>query len=207
MKRSGFKAKSLADSALVTKKVKPRKCKICHASYTPRSAWQKVCGNVECAIAWSALERKKIELAAAKKDRKETTEKKLALKGLSYWEGRTERACNALVRARDPDVCISCGTTQSPAFHAGHYKSVGSNSTLRFNLFNINKQCVQCNLHKGGNATNYRIGLIKKIGLEEVEKLEVWHPPQKMTIEYCQQLESEFKQQLKEIKNGLPNTR
>ena len=37
---------------------------------------------------------------------------------------------------------------------------------------NCNKQCAPCNNHLSGNLINYRINLVKLIGVEKVEALE-----------------------------------
>lgn len=85
---------------------------------------------------------------------------------------------NKFIRLRDTMdegyyKCISCGKFKSPDnMHAGHYLSAGHHSYHRFNENNAHGQCPACNTHLHGNLINYRINLIKKIGLEEVEKLE-----------------------------------
>lgn len=79
---------------------------------------------------------------------------------------------NKFIRNRDAgQPCISCGS--GTPNHAGHYLSQGHHSSLRFDENNTNLQCVRCNVFLHGNLINYRIGLIKKIGEEEVMKLEI----------------------------------
>lgn len=78
---------------------------------------------------------------------------------------------NAWIRKRDVDVpCISCGGWPNP--QAGHYMSAGHHSALRFDEHNVNRQCLRCNSFLHGNLINYRRGLIKKIGVDAVERLE-----------------------------------
>ena len=80
---------------------------------------------------------------------------------------------NKYIRERDKNLpCISCGHTHGRQFHAGHFKPAGANPQLRFNELNVHKQCSICNNYKSGNLANYRINLIKKIGLQNVEALE-----------------------------------
>jgi Bacteriophage Lambda NinG protein len=206
MIRSGFKKvikyekPNTEELNKLRSKKKLSKCCICKSLFEKRSMSHVACSDI-CAIEVARIKRIKKERIEAAADRKATKEKIEARKGLSYWEGRTERACNAFIRKRDEnESCISCGVTNSTAWQAGHYVSVGANSTLRFNQENIHKQCVQCNMHKGSNAIAYRIGLVNKIGYEKVEALEAWHPPFKMTIEYCKELELYYKNKLKELK-------
>lgn len=83
-----------------------------------------------------------------------------------------QRKVNAYVRERDKDLpCISCGKW-SDNWHCGHYIAQGSSGALRYNLDNLSKQCAGCNLFKHGALIDYRIGLIKKIGVKRVEWLE-----------------------------------
>jgi hypothetical protein len=102
------------------------------------------------------------------------------------------------VRLRDHGKpCVSCGsqpelTMGSGGRDAGHYRSRGAVSHLRFNLFNIHAQCINCNRFKSGNVQFYRLGLIKKIGLERVERLESDNVPRKFTIDYLVRIKSIF---------------
>lgn len=90
---------------------------------------------------------------------------------------KAEEVFNAYIRQRDSlggyFICISCGMPKSvDQMNAGHYKPAGHNGAIRFHEDNVNGQCIYCNLHQHGNTAQYRLGLIKKIGLERVEILE-----------------------------------
>ena len=83
-----------------------------------------------------------------------------------------QKEVNRYIRLRDRNKpCISCGTWNA-AWNAGHYFSTGSSPHLRFNLLNIHKQCVVCNMHLSGNLIRYRQNLVKKIGEDRVLVLE-----------------------------------
>lgn len=151
-------------------------------------------------VALDAMAKKAAK--AARAERAETKKKLEKHKPLEYWLKKAEAACNEYIRARDPDMCISCGVTHSSAWQAGHYISVGANRTLRYNEDNIHKQCIQCNMHKASNATEYRIRLLEKIGLERVEWLESWHSPIKMTREAAEEIEAMYKAKLKLLRAG-----
>jgi hypothetical protein len=143
--------------------------------------------------------------AARKKEKEERAEVKQKLeahKPLEYHLKKTEAVCNEYVRARDPDVCISCGVTYSTAWQAGHYISVGANRTLRYHEDNIHKQCIHCNMFKGSNALEYRPRLIEKIGIERVEWLESWHSPVKMTREAAEEIAEMYKGKLKALQGA-----
>ena len=133
-----------------------------------------------------------------KAERKEHRKRLLEVKPLSYWSKRAVAACHAFIRARDARApCISCGATYSPQWDAGHYRPSGVNSALRFDDRNINKQCVRCNQYMSGNLTLYRIGLVDKIGEEEVSALESNHETKRWTREELQEVERHYKARLK----------
>lgn len=94
---------------------------------------------------------------------------------------RAEFYFNLYVRLRDTDddgygKCISSGKslkTPSKNAHAGHFYASGSVPTLKFNEMNVHLQGLSDNYFKSSNALEYRKNLIKKIGIEEVERLDL----------------------------------
>jgi hypothetical protein len=129
--------------------------------------------------------------------RKEKKERKEALKTRSEWMQDLQDVFNTFIRTRDKDKpCISCGTFTGK-MNAGHYKSVGGSPELRFNELNVHKQCEYCNTHLSANLIEYRIGLVKRIGVEQVEFLERKdHAPLKITVE-------EIKEQIKVYRDKI----
>lgn len=191
----------------ISPKLKSHKCKVCHEKFVKARSIQPTCEKFECRVAYAekvaakaAAKRVSEEKKAAALAKKAVAQELEKHKPLSHWLKIAERWCNAYIRERDPDVCISCGVTHSSAWQAGHYIAVGANSTLRFDEDNIHKQCIQCNMFKGSNATQYRIGLVAKIGVERVDRLESWHAPVKMTKEAAQEIADMYKAKLKELK-------
>jgi len=206
MKRSPMPRTGILRTASFNAEPKPakgprtRKCssKECRKPFVPARLFITWC-SPECGTV-VALER--VARQKAKDARAERAADKVKLeqhKPLPYWLAIAERHCNAYIRARDPDICISCGVTHSSAWQAGHYIAVGANSTLRFHEDNIHKQCIQCNMFKGSNAIPYREGLLAKIGLERLEWLEGWHPAVKMTAAAAQEIAEYFKKKLREL--------
>lgn len=177
-------------------------CKVCRKAPVYKFG-AKVCGS-ECAQTYIEQMNTKAERAKAKAQKSADKAALEQYKPLKYWESIAERHCNAYIRARDPNVCISCGVTHASAWQAGHYISVGANKTLRYTEDNIHKQCIHCNMHLASNAIEYRRGLIEKIGVERVEALEAWHPAMKLTKEYLQEVAEYFKKKLKELKTVKP---
>ena len=156
--------------------MKNKKCKFCGDEFKPVRSMQSVC-SPDCAC--KLVEQKKIKTAdKAIKDkekelRKHLKESKERLKTKGQLAKEAQAAFNKYVRLRDKDLpCISCGRHHQGQYHAGHYRSVGSSPHLRFNLWNVHKQCSVCNNHLSGNLINYRMNLIKKIGLDKFDLIE-----------------------------------
>ena len=136
-----------------------------------------------------------------KEQKKGQSQKKEENRSKSYFEKQLEHEINAIVRLIDADKgCISCShgwekpwTRQA---HAGHKISVGSNPTLRYNLFDIFVQCSICNNWKSGNEREYDKGLITHYGQE--------------TLEYIQELPSRYKElhlSIDDLKQAIINAR
>jgi len=135
----------------------------------------------------------------ARKVIKRDTKAKLdSLKTASDYIKEAQVAFNSYIRVRDKHKqCISCGclpgdTVQGGKFDAGHYRSRGSASHLRYHLLNCHSQCVKCNRYLSGNVVEYRKGLIARIGAERVEKLEMDNNPRKLTIDYLKRVKKIF---------------
>lgn len=181
-------------------KPKETKCKVCGCYFVKTiSSTQKVC-SPKCAIALSkeqARKKKEKEERAAKRERK------AKLKGRSEWLKDAQSVFNKFIRLRDKnEPCISCGKHHKGQYHAGHYRSVGACPELRFCELNVHKQCAPCNDHKSGNIIEYRINLVKKIGVDKVEWLERQdHDPKKYTIEDCKEIIKYYKAKIKELEN------
>jgi len=182
----------------MSKKPKETKCKVCGCYFVKTiSSMQKVC-SPKCAIILSKEQaRKKKE----KEERAEKIERKAKLKSRSEWLKDAQSVFNKFIRLRDKDEpCISCGKHHKGQYHAGHYRSVGACPELRFCELNVHKQCAPCNDHKSGNIIEYRINLVKKIGVDKVEWLERQdHEPKKYTIEDCKEIIKYYKAKIKEL--------
>ena len=66
---------------------------------------------------------------------------------------------------------------------AGHYFSLGSTPSLRFNLLNIWSQSVRDNMHNSGNLLNYREQLVKFDIIDLIETERLKYPTLKLSIE------------------------
>jgi hypothetical protein len=187
--------KPIGQRTAILKSTTPRerKCVTCAERFKPARQMQKVCSPA-CAAVHGRRETEK-------QDAKQTRERKQVLKTRGEHLKDAQAAFNAWIRERDAALpCISCGRFHQGAYDAGHYRSVGAQPALRFHEDNCHKQCVPCNQHKSGNAVEYRLGLIARIGAERVEFLEREHAPAKLTIEEAQTIKAHYRAELRALK-------
>ena len=112
-----------------------------------------------------------------------------------------QQVFNEFIRNRDKtEPCISCQRFHQGQYHAGHFVSVGSRPNLRFNEQNVHKQCAPCNNHLSGNIIQYRMNLIKKIGIEAVVQLETDFEPKKYTIDELKEIVQIYRKKVKMLK-------
>ena len=190
---------------------KPRKCRHCKQMFQPTYCGQNTC-SFECKVALgvffaerSKAKREKAERIAEIASTKILREK---LKTKSEWMREAQAAFNQFIRLRDQlagHPCISSGKPldwSGNNVDAGHYRSIGSAPHLRFDERNCHAQSKKDNRYLSGNAVDYRIGLIARIGLEEVESLEADQTPKKYTIAELRAIKAHYVAKLKELKNG-----
>ena len=186
------------------KPARTRKCAVkgCGTRFAPRSMMHKVC-SPECAGLHAVVERKRTEAKADKAQR-------FRLKTRSEHIADVQVAFNALVRYRDRNqFCISCrvhlptlADQPGGGFDCGHYRSRGSAPHLRFDLRNAHGQCKKCNRYRAGNAADYRIGLIARIGAAAVDALECDQAGGAWTIPELLAMKADFRAQLKKMKEA-----
>ncbi len=180
------------------KKPKPKKCKFCPEKFIPRNSLQTVC-SPKCAIQLANQLSERKQKRQEKEQRAEWNKRKADVKPLSHWINMTQRAFNDYIRARDGDICISCGSTTAVSYHAGHYRTTAAASQLRFNEDNVHSQCSACNTHHSGNIGPYRINLITKIGLQRVLALESNNTPHRYTREELDGIRAHYRALLRAL--------
>lgn len=187
-----------------TRPMKPKKCKACGITFTPDRPLQCVC-DYRCALALKKVQAEKAnkrkaenEAKAHRADRKKAKD---SIKSLAEWLDIAQKAFNSYIRARDKHLpCISCGTTADVQYAAGHFRSRGAASHLRFNEDNVHKQCNRyCNLAKSGNLHGYRPGIIERIGIERVEALENNNHSHKWTIDEAKEIAEIYRKKIKDF--------
>lgn len=177
---------------------KPKKCKCCPEKFIPRNTLQTVC-SPKCAIQLASQQSERKQKRQEKAERAAWNKRKADVKPLSHWMNMTQRAFNDYIRARDGEICISCGSTTAIAYHAGHYRTTAAASQLRFNEDNVHSQCSACNTHHSGNIGPYRINLIDKIGLQRVVELESDNNPHRYTREELDALRALYRAKLRAL--------
>lgn len=189
-----------------------KRCPSCRVMFTPARNSQAVCGEIECAIAHGQSEKGQAAARKALADvgRREIKARKEKLKSRADHLREAQAAVNEYVRLRDAHLpCISCDSTPNDndlmtgsRWDAGHYRSVGACPELRFEPLNIHRQCVKCNRNLSGNAVEYRIRLVQRIGAEKVAWLEGLHSACKYTVEEIKAIKAEYRAKTRELKRA-----
>lgn len=181
------------------KKPKPKTCKQCKNKFTPDRLLQFVC-SPSCAYQYQQRQKQKKQQETEAEARRAWNKRKSDLKPLKHWEDMTQRVVNDYIRERDKHLpCISCGTWETVQWEAGHYRSRGAASHLRYNEDNIAKQCHRCNCELSGNAIHFREGLVARIGIQRVEALESDNNPHRYTREELDSIRASYRAALREI--------
>ena len=125
------------------------------------------------------LERyeKKQKVSLEKLKMKIEWKKLLPKDNLKWLKNKLFEAIQKYARLRDSDStwfgkCISCWKKIHWSKADGWHYISRANMSTAFNPDNINLQCKYCNGMLHWNSIEYRKNLIKKIGLEKVERLE-----------------------------------
>jgi len=173
------------------------KCKVCGTPTTKRFGLIYACG-LDHAVEYAQSKRDRLQ---AKESARLHRVRKEAARPLKWYADRAREACHDYIRFRDRALpCISCGRHHDGKYDAGHYRPSGVNSATRYDENNINRQCAPCNQHLSGNLTNYRIGLIAKIGEESVVALETNREVRRWTKEELIEIRKHYQQKLRELK-------
>lgn len=150
-------------------------------------------------IAKQVKAEKKAEIAS-------TRRRKEAIKTIPQLIAEAQREFNAFIRLRDQIAghdCISSGRPldwSGNGVDAGHYRSTGAASHLRFNEDNCHAQAKQENRWLAGNAADYRVGLIARIGVARVEALESNNEVKKWTRQELIDIRNQYRAKLRALK-------
>ncbi|AEX55954.1 TPA: recombination protein NinG [Pseudomonas aeruginosa] len=189
---------------------KPRKCQnpACGKEFIPQRLGQCVCSPA-CALAIKDKHSKPARKAIADRERREVRVRKEKLKSRSDHLREAQQAFNEFIRWRDRiagHACISSGLPldwSGNQTDAGHYRSTGAAPHLRFNENNCHAQRKLDNRYLSGNAVDYRVGLIARIGLAAVEELEADNSVRKYTVEDLKAIKAHYRAKVRELKKRI----
>ncbi|RPW72451.1 ninG protein [Pseudomonas aeruginosa] len=195
---------------IATGQPKPRKCQNteCGAKFIPQRLGQRVCSPA-CALAIKDKHSKPARKAIADRERREVRVRKEKLKSRSDHLREAQQAFNEFIRWRDRiagHACISSGLPldwSGNQTDAGHYRSTGAAPHLRFNENNCHAQRKLDNRYLSGNAVDYRVGLIARIGLAAVEELEADNSVRKYTVEDLKAIKAHYRAKVRELKKRI----
>lgn len=200
--------------------IKPKKCRVCRRPFVPARPLQACC-QYSCAITYSRGSGDRQSAATKRVKAAEKRERREALKTRKDWLREAQAAFNAMIRERDYfRPCISCGARIMTMQHGGvwdcgHFRSVGAAPELRFEPMNAHKQCKTCNggvMRRGRNVfvpphertttihAHYRVNLIERIGLAQVEWLEGHHEPLHPSADWLREKIREWRAETKRMR-------
>jgi len=129
-----------------------------------------------------------------------------------FWADKVEKECHSYIVERDAKLpCISCQSSQGYQFDAGHFKTRAGFPELRYNTFNISKQCRRCNSRSGninggkGFGRGYVWGLMDRHGIERIHYLERNHPAKHYSTYELERLFKWFRYRRNQIKQRVLN--
>lgn len=174
--------------------MKIKKCKICQRDFTPYKSTDKVCSYL-CSV----------KLAEQVEIEKKFKVLKMNVQ-LENSKERLQDLINKIVRLIDRGhPCISSGTPYGKYLvDAGHFYSVGSNPTLRYNLLNIFAQSRSDNDRKGGKGSNYGLSLKETFGADvrdEIESLPAKYKSIHLTNEEANEACKKARQMIKALES------
>ena len=189
------------------KPLKPKRCKnpACRCTFTPAFSSTQICCSLNCALALNEIHKSRRDREIARQERADTKRRKEKIKTIPQLIREAQVEFNHFCRTRDRLAgvcCVSCGGNldwSGNGVDAGHYRSVGSASHLRFNEHNCHAQCKQCNRYGAGRAVDYRIGLIGRIGLAAVEALEADNTVKKWGRDELRAIRAHYREKRREL--------
>ena len=180
------------------------RCKSCNNKFEQYQFLNKFCKGLDCqtAKAMFLLDKKKQQ---NKKDwSKEKKERKEALKTREDYYQETLKVFNEYIRKRDFNKpCISCDAPPlTYRISSGHFHPQGTYRNIALNEDNSHGQCwFNCNKNRHGNLSEYRPRLIKRIGQERVDNIDMLrNGTLKLSIPELIILKEDYKKKIKSLK-------
>jgi hypothetical protein len=150
-----------------------KKCKICEKEFKQFKSTDKFC-STRCALADKIIKDHKKKQKQYKKEWNERKEVLRSKVKLPEYKKSLQTEINKLSRMIDAHFkykCIDCNEDYTGQIDAAHFKDVGGNNTIRYNLHNIHSSRAYCNRYSNDHKTGYEIGIESRYGLEYLEQL------------------------------------
>ena len=192
---------------------RPNRCKHCRERMPEDKARHVI--HDECIDPWLAVQKEKKaraeerkRLAEAKVARAEKKRKAEEDKKIPELIKEADKAFMTFIRIRDQlagHPCVSSGKPldwSGNQTDAGHYRSRGAASHLRYNEDNCHAQSKYENCYLSGNIVQYRIRLIERIGLARVEALEANNDVHKWTADELRTIRDTYRAKAKALKEA-----
>lgn len=164
-------------------------CTIDHAVEFAQAAQEKARARLLAKAKTQANKRAKAGRAQHRADKER-------VKPIKQWRDQLQRLVNQyVVHVRDKGMpCATCGTTVDVKYDAGHWLTRAARSDLRYNLYNINKQCSQkCNVHASGAKQEHEAYIGGKYGPHIVAWLQSnTHPTLKEQFPHYSDIKTEI---------------
>lgn len=191
---------------MLMKAKKPRRCRCCKSEFYPARSTQTVC-SIGCAQAAAEASRVRAEKREQRNRQRLVRQALEELKTVPKLLREAQVVFNKFIRLRDAGKpCVCCGRTSSGPttggdWDAGHYRSRGAASHLRFDERNVHAQLKQCN-RRAWDVASYRAELVRRIGLEAVESLENDNEPHKWTREELRSIKAQYAAKYQALKKA-----
>jgi hypothetical protein len=190
---------------MIVTELRPKRCRVCPAMFTPVRPMQVVCG-LACARRVPVVARKQF-----KAEKQKTKARLDELQPLSYWMKKAQSSFNGWVRFRDISAgygCIDCGkpfkfdALTGGAADAGHYLSRSHAPHLRFDERNVFAQDKHCNRPGVTDPRAFRAGVVARIGLAAVEALEADQTVKQYRAEDLKAITADYRARLKALQKA-----
>lgn len=188
----------------------PTRCRHCGEKFSEQELGKRL--HAHCVDDWitatlnkQAAKKAKERKAREAQAKREIRARKAALKTIPELIKEADRVFAAFIRTRDRLAGYPCISSGKPLdwsgnqVDAGHYRSRGAASHLRYHPDNCHAQSKHDNQWKAGNVVEYRIRLVERIGIERVQALESDNKPVKWTKDGLLDVIATYKAEKREL--------
>lgn len=182
-----------------------KRCKKCKMKFEPRfSTLERFCWVPECKTIEAMEKLAKIKRMEAKKQKADLKRRKDDLETIQDKIKKTQKVVNEYIRLRDyGKQCITCSKMLVGKFDAGHYYNANTHWNIRFDLTNINGQCVRCNRDLHGHLIQYRKAIKDRWGIPELIRLEAGAKIIRKYARYeLDEIKQNFRKMIREMKRN-----